>query len=46
MKTTSYSELRSYDDFPKTGPMPKGKQREAIHGYYAATNPPAPAASS
>jgi arylsulfatase A-like enzyme len=33
----SYSELRSYADFPKDGPIPENKMREAMHGYYAAT---------
>lgn len=33
----SYSELRSYADFPDDGPIPEAKMREAIHGYYAAT---------
>ncbi|MBL8177541.1 MAG: sulfatase [Bryobacterales bacterium] len=33
----SYSELRSYADFPKEGPIPEAKMREAMHGYYAAT---------
>lgn len=32
----SYSELRSYADFPKSGPIPEAKMREAMHGYYAA----------
>ncbi len=30
------SELRSYDDIPKEGPIPDDKARELIHGYYAA----------
>lgn len=34
----SYSELRSYGDFPGQGPMPREKVLEAIHGYYAATS--------
>jgi iduronate 2-sulfatase len=33
----TYSELRSYADFPDTGPIPEDKMREAMHGYYAAT---------
>ncbi|MBS1824837.1 MAG: sulfatase [Acidobacteria bacterium] len=33
----SYSELRSYADFPKEGPISEAKMREAMHGYYAAT---------
>lgn len=33
---TAYSEYRSYADVPDTGPIPEAKQREAIHGYYAA----------
>lgn len=33
----AYSELRSYADFPKDGPIPEAKMREAMHGYYAAT---------
>lgn len=33
----SYSELRSYADFPKEGPVSEAKIREAMHGYYAAT---------
>jgi len=32
----AYSELRSYADFPDSGPIPEDKVREAIHGYYAA----------
>jgi iduronate 2-sulfatase len=37
MAFTAYSEYRSYGDVPDTGPIPEAKQREAIHGYYAAT---------
>lgn|GEM_PF-145040 len=33
----AYSELRSYQDVPDSGPIPESKMREAIHGYYAAT---------
>jgi len=33
----SYSELRSYADFPKQGPISEAKRRQAVHGYYAAT---------
>ncbi|MBM3727350.1 MAG: sulfatase [Acidobacteria bacterium] len=33
----SYSELRSYGDFPKEGPISEAKMREAMHGYCAAT---------
>jgi len=31
----SYSELRSYPDFPETGLMPEDRVRAALHGYYA-----------
>ncbi len=31
-------ELRGYTDIPKEGPLPPGKARELIHGYYAATS--------
>ncbi|MCX6633882.1 MAG: sulfatase [Acidobacteria bacterium] len=31
-------ELRGYTDIPKKGPLPPGKARELIHGYYAATS--------
>lgn len=34
---TAYSELRSYEDVPDTGPISEAKIREALHGYYAAT---------
>lgn len=32
-----YSELRSYSDMPKSGPISEDTIRELIHGYYAAT---------
>ncbi|WOO41119.1 sulfatase [Rubellicoccus peritrichatus] len=31
-------ELRSYSDIPNQGPIPKDKQAELAHGYYAATS--------
>lgn len=31
-------ELRGYKDIPKQGPLPPGKARELIRGYYAATS--------
>ncbi|MEP7361640.1 MAG: sulfatase [Acidobacteriota bacterium] len=34
----TYSELRSYADFPDEGPISEAKMREAIHGYYAASS--------
>lgn len=35
---TRWQELRGYTDIPRTGPLPEGKARELIHGYYAATS--------
>ena len=35
---TRWQELRGYTDIPKDGPLPDGKVRELIHGYYAATS--------
>lgn len=35
---TRWQELRGYTDIPRTGPLPDGKARELIHGYYAATS--------
>lgn len=35
---TRWQELRGYSDIPKEGPLPDGKVRELIHGYYAATS--------
>lgn len=35
---TRWQELRGYTDIPKEGPLPQGKVRELIHGYYAATS--------
>lgn len=35
---TRWQELRGYTDIPKEGPLPEGKVRELIHGYYAATS--------
>lgn len=35
---TRFQELRGYTDIPKEGPVPAGKVRELIHGYYAATS--------
>ena len=31
-------ELRGYTDIPKKGPLPPGKARELVRGYYAATS--------
>ena len=31
-------ELRGYKDIPKEGPLPPGKARELVRGYYAATS--------
>ena len=31
----AYDELRSYADYPKSGPISEKQQRTAIHGYYA-----------
>lgn len=31
-----WRELRGYKDIPRKGPLPPGKTRELIHGYYAA----------
>jgi arylsulfatase A-like enzyme len=31
----NWGELRAYSDIPSTGPVPKDKARELIHGYYA-----------
>lgn len=31
-------ELRAYHDIPKSGPLPKAKSRELVHGYYAAVS--------
>jgi arylsulfatase A-like enzyme len=33
-----WRELRGYNDIPKQGPLPPGKARELIHGYYAAAS--------
>ncbi len=35
---TRWQELRGYTDIPKEGPLPPGKARELLHGYYAATS--------
>ena len=35
---TNWQELRGYTDIPRTGPLPPGKARELVHGYYAATS--------
>jgi iduronate 2-sulfatase len=35
---TSFNELRNYGDMPPTGPVSPDKQRELIHGYYAAVS--------
>lgn len=35
---TRWQELRGYTDIPREGPLPAGKARELIHGYYAATS--------
>ena len=35
---TRWQELRGYTDIPSEGPLPQGKARELIHGYYAATS--------
>lgn len=35
---TRWQELRGYTDIPREGPLPPGKARELIHGYYAATS--------
>ncbi len=35
---TRSNELRGYKDIPDEGPIPDGKVRELIHGYYAATS--------
>ena len=35
---TNWQELRGYTDIPRQGPLPPGKARELIHGYYAATS--------
>ena len=35
---TRWQELRGYTDIPKEGPLPPGKARELVHGYYAATS--------
>ncbi len=35
---TRWQELRGYTDIPDRGPLPTGKARELIHGYYAATS--------
>lgn len=35
---TRSQELRGYADIPDEGPLPPGKARELIHGYYAATS--------
>lgn len=35
---TRWQELRGYTDIPSEGPLPRGKARELIHGYYAATS--------
>ena len=35
---TRSQELRGYTDIPREGPLPEGKARELIHGYYAATS--------
>lgn len=33
-----WRELRGYKDIPRKGPLPPGKARELIHGYFAATS--------
>ncbi len=33
-----WQELRGYTDIPKKGPLPPGKARELVLGYYAATS--------
>ena len=35
---TRWQELRGYTDIPDEDPLPPGKTRELIHGYYAATS--------
>ncbi len=35
---TNWEELRGYADIPSQGPLPEGKARELVHGYYAATS--------
>lgn len=35
---TRSQELRGYKDVPREGPLPAGKARELVHGYYAATS--------
>ena len=35
---TNSQELRGYQDIPATGPLARGKARELVHGYYAATS--------
>ena len=35
---TNNQELRGYADIPRQGPLPPGKARELVHGYYAATS--------
>lgn len=35
---TNSQELRGYTDIPRQGPLPPGKSRELVHGYYAATS--------
>ncbi len=32
---TNWGELRNYNDIPKKGPLPPGKDRQLVHGYYA-----------
>lgn len=35
---TTFGELRSYSDIPKSGPLTDEKARELVRGYYAATS--------
>ena len=35
---TNSQELRGYSDIPRKGPLPPGKARELVHGYYAAAS--------
>lgn len=35
---TNSQELRGYTDIPRRGPLPPGKARELVHGYYASTS--------
>ena len=38
MAFTQWQELRGYTDIPNEGPLPPGKARELVHGYYAAAS--------